>query len=202
VTTSRSRGARAVRRSLDVLSVALLVAGAGATAVIVVALARGHHPRVDLPVDVGVRAGGPAARTAAGPATVLSTAERLSVVAPTSVTLAVLAFALGVLGLVLLIVRQVRALAADAAAGAPFGERSPQRIRVIGIAIVGAELARGLAGLASAVWVRRHVAQPGISVRLGFPLDIWVLGAGLLVVLLAEVFRMGAALQRDHDLTI
>ncbi|HEX3925686.1 MAG TPA: DUF2975 domain-containing protein [Streptosporangiaceae bacterium] len=196
MTTSRGRGARAVRRSLDVLSVALLVAGAGA--VIVVALASGHHSRVDLPVDVGVRAGGPHA----GPATVLSTAERLSVVAPASVTLAVLAFTLGVLGLVLLIVRQVRALAADAAAGAPFGEQSPQRIRVIGIAIVGAELGRGLAGLASAVWVRGHVAQPGISVRLGFPLDIWVLGAGLLVVLLAEVFRMGVALQRDHDLTI
>lgn len=191
-----------IRRLLDLLSVALLAGGGIATAVIVAALARGRHPRLDVPVDVSVRAGGSVPHPAAGSVTVLDAAERLSIAAPPITIAAALVFGLVVLGLALMALRQLRALVADAAAGTPFGERSPQRIRLIGIALIVADLARGLAGLAGSAWVRSHVALPEGSVRLDFPLDVWALCAGLLIVLLAEVFRVGAALQRDHDLTI
>lgn len=200
---NRARAAETfIGRLLDLLSLVLLAGGGIATVVIVVALARGHHPRLDVPVDVSVHAGVPALHPAAGSVTVLGAVERLSIAAPAGVLAAALAFALGVLGIVLMAVRQLRALVADAAAGTPFAERSPQRIRLIGIAVIVADLARGMAGLAGSAWVRSHVALPGASVRLDFPLDAWTLCAGLLLVLLAEVFRVGAALQRDHDLTI
>ena len=64
-------------------------------------------------------------------------------------------------------------------------------------------MARALAPvLSGSLWAQSHVSGPGLSFRAVFPIYVEVVGLGILVVLLAEVFRHGTDLQADHDLTI
>ena len=56
--------------------------------------------------------------------------------------------------------------------------------------------------LTGSLWAQSHVSSPGLSFRTAFPINVEVVGLGILVVLLAEVFRYGTGLQADHDLTV
>lgn len=195
------RGGVVLLRLLDVLCFAVLVAAVAAGVVVVVVLARGAHPRVSFPVGFAV-CGGSGGEDATGPARVMDAGGQLSVAASPELVVMALAFAVVGLGLVLAVLRQVRALLTAAIAGAPFGGGSARRVRLIGVAIICGELIRALAVLVGSWWARAHVHVPGLSFRASFPLQLGVLGIGVLVVALAEVFRVGAALQQEQDLTV
>ncbi|MDQ2759849.1 MAG: DUF2975 domain-containing protein [Actinomycetota bacterium] len=190
-----------VQRLLGVVWFVLLAGGVVVVVVVVAVLARGGHPRVDFPVALMVQ-GGSVGHGATGPASIMGAGGQLSVEAPAEVVAVGLVFAAAGLGLVLLVLRQLRALVAEATAGLPFGTRSAGRVRLIGSAIIAAELTRALVVLVGSLWARAHVHVPGLVFKASFPLQIAGLGAGVLVMLLAEVFRVGAVLQRDHDLTV
>lgn len=198
---SRRRGGVFLLRLLDVLWFVVLAGAVIAVVVVVVVLVRGGHPRVSLPVGLTV-GGGSGVEGATGPASVLDAGGQLRVAAPPGLVVVALVFVIVGLGLVLAVLRQVRALLVDAVAGAPFGASSARRVRLIGAAIITAELIRGVAVLVGSMWARAHVRASGLTFRVAFPLQLGVLGIGVLVVALAEVFRVGAALQKDHDLTV
>jgi hypothetical protein len=139
---------------------------------------------------------------AIGSASIMGGGGQLSVKAPAEVIVVGLGFVAVGLGLVLLVLHQLRALVAEAVAGSPFGARSAGRVRLVGAAIIVAELTRALVVLIGSLWARSHIHIPGVGFRAVFPVQLTGLGAGVLVVMLAEVFRIGAVLQRDHDLTI
>ncbi len=201
IVTRRARTAGGViQRLLDVVWFVLLVGGAVVVVVVVVVLARGGRPRVDFPVALVVRDGS-VGHGATGSASIMGAGGQLSVKVPAEVVVVALGFAAAGLGLVLLVLRQLRALLAEAVAGSPFGARSAGRVRLIGAAIITAELTRALVVLVGSLWARAHVHIPGLAFKATFPVRIAGLGAGVLVMLLAEVFRLGAVLQRDHDLT-
>lgn len=190
-----------VQRLLDVVWFVVLAGGAIIVVIIMVVLARGGHPRVEFPVALTVRRGsllqGPV-----GSASIMGGGGQLSVKAPAEVIVVGLGFVAVGLSLVLLVLRQLRALVAEAVARSPFGARSAGRVRLIGAAIIVAELTRALVVLIGSLWAQAHIHIPGVGFRADFPVQITGLGAGVLVVLLAEVFRIGAVLQRDQDLTI
>jgi len=96
---------------------------------------------------------------------------------------------------VLIIVARLRAIFATLMAGDPFHPDNVLRLRVVGAALAGLELVR------YAVWMSSAWLIPGQNkVEPNFSLTAWF--SVLVVFVLAEVFREGARLRREAELTI
>lgn len=112
----------------------------------------------------------------------------------------------GILGVAgawwLTILHQLRRLVASARAGRMFASANAGRIQLIGIAVICFEIARSVAAWAGSVYLEHTVSARGLSLRSHFAVSIPVLLVGLLLLVLAAAFRLGAQLQEDHDLTI
>ena len=104
-----------------------------------------------------------------------------------------LVFALSIIG-VLTIVYALRRIFLTLTAGDPFHPHNVQRLRLIGLVLAAIEVGRyGVWGVSSLVpWVK--------DVKPNFSLTAWF--SVLVVFVLAEVFREGARLRREAELTI
>jgi hypothetical protein len=105
-----------------------------------------------------------------------------------------LAAALYIAG-VLVIVNRLRKIFATLTAGDPFDPENVRRLRVIGVMLGALELSRYAAALI-ATWIAPQDTKPATGVNL----TAWF--AVLVVFVLAEVFREGARLRREAELTI
>ena len=105
-----------------------------------------------------------------------------------------LAAALYIAG-VLVIVNRLRKIFATLTAGDPFDPENVRRLRVIGVMLGALELSRYAAALIAA-WIAPQEIKPATGVSL----TAWF--AVLVVFVLAEVFREGARLRREAELTI
>jgi hypothetical protein len=101
----------------------------------------------------------------------------------------------------LVIVQRLRRIFQTLTAGDPFHPDNVRRLRVIGVTLAVLELGRyAMAGLAAAVLSDR-ARDGGIDLPDGsVNLVAWF--AVLVIFILAEVFREGARLRRDAELTI
>ncbi len=106
-----------------------------------------------------------------------------------------LAFALYV-GVVLFIVARLRRIFSTLTAGDPFQPENVHRLRAIGFALAALEVINYVANLVSA-WMFRDQFK---SVHFPFNPTAWF--AVLVVFVLAEVFREGARLRGESELTI
>ena len=104
-----------------------------------------------------------------------------------------LAYALS-LGGVLVIVHSLRRIFATLTAGDPFHPDNVNRLRLIGLMLAGLEIGR------YAVWVLSRLLPQVDRVEPNFNLTAWF--SVLVVFVLAEVFREGARLRREAELTI
>jgi hypothetical protein len=96
---------------------------------------------------------------------------------------------------VLVIVERLRRIFSTLTAGDPFHPDNVRRLRVIGMVLAGLEIGR------YAVWGVGSWALPGADIdRPAFSLTAWF--SVLVVFVLAEVFREGARLRREAELTI
>jgi hypothetical protein len=96
---------------------------------------------------------------------------------------------------VLVIVRSLRRIFATLTAGDPFHPDNVGRLRLIGLMLAALELGR------YAVWGIGAWLLPGVKhVEPSFGLTAWF--SVLVVFVLAEVFREGARLRREAELTI
>ncbi|WP_309606857.1 DUF2975 domain-containing protein [Phenylobacterium sp.] len=104
-----------------------------------------------------------------------------------------LVFALSLTG-VLTIVHALRRIFLTLTAGDPFHPQNVQRLRLIGLMLAALEVGRyGVWGVSTLVpWVK--------DVKPNFSLTAWF--SVLVVFVLAEVFREGARLRREAELTI
>lgn len=98
-------------------------------------------------------------------------------------------------GGILLIVGRLRRIFATLTAGDPFHPDNVRRLRVIGLILAGLEVGR------YAFWAVSAWLLPGVEeVQSGVDLTTWF--AVLVIFVLAEVFREGARLRREAELTI
>ena len=95
---------------------------------------------------------------------------------------------------VIIIVGRLRRLFASLTAGDPFHPDNVRRLRVIALTLGGLEIGRYVA---TAIGALMHLPPGRLS---GFSLTPWF--AVLVVMVLAEVFREGARLRREAELTI
>ncbi len=96
---------------------------------------------------------------------------------------------------VLVIVERLRRIFATLTAGDPFHPDNVRRLRVIGLVLAGLEVGRYV------MWGVGSWILPGAEIdRPEFSLTAWF--SVLVVFVLAEVFREGARLRREAELTI
>ncbi len=109
--------------------------------------------------------------------------------------LALLALAVYVAGLVV-VFNRLRRVFGTLTLGDPFHPDNVSRLRVIGLALIGLELMGYLLRMTLAFVFPGRVSAGGLTLNL----TAWF--AILVVFVLAEVFREGARLRRDAELTI
>ncbi len=97
---------------------------------------------------------------------------------------------------ILVIVGRLRRIFATLIAGDPFHPDNVRRLRTVGLTLAALELSRYAVAAVSA-WAMPHEVE---KVTTGFSLTTWF--AVLVVFVLAEVFREGARLRREAELTI
>ena len=107
------------------------------------------------------------------------------------------------IGGLVFIVGRLRRIFVTLAKGDPFQPDNVKRLRLIGFTLAGIELLSYLLRAIVAWWERVgpiDVDDVDVRVGQGFNLTIWF--AVLVVFVLAEVFREGARLRREAELTI
>jgi len=127
---------------------------------------------------------------------------RVERIDPWYMTTFAFALSIGALVAALLVVDRLRRIFATLAAGDPFVPENAEHLRVIAIVIAVFEIARlGSGGLAAGLL---RLAGVGEETRLPIDIEINLLVwfAVLSLVVLSEVFREGARLRQDQQLTI
>jgi hypothetical protein len=121
--------------------------------------------------------------------------QRLLVVGMLGLTVVSLAVAQTIVG-------QLRRIFSALRTGSPFTAGNARLIRAIGLVTIGGSVLSALVALLVGYLVTRAIAIPGLEpgIRAGSPMSGVFLG--LVILALAEVFRRGAKLQEDQDLTI
>ena len=84
----------------------------------------------------------------------------------------------------------------------PFVPANAARIRWIGLAVIVGELARTAVIYAENVYARAYYAIPGVTFDVVPLPTFWPIILGLLILVIAEVFRAGTRLDEEQSLTI
>lgn len=100
----------------------------------------------------------------------------------------------------LIIVWRLRRLVETFCSGEPFAKGNATHLRVIWITMVGVELARYLLLALTVAALTSFGATDSADLKLKIDLSTW--GSILILIVLAEVFREGARLKEEQELTI
>ncbi|MDZ4691143.1 DUF2975 domain-containing protein [Terricaulis sp.] len=101
----------------------------------------------------------------------------------------------------LIIVWRLRKLFDSFSSGEPFQRENAQHLRVIWITMLAIEIARYLLMALTGVLVATF-GEPNLETTFSFAIDISTWGSILILIVLAEVFREGARLKEEQELTI
>lgn len=102
----------------------------------------------------------------------------------------------------LLVVYHLRKIFATLAVGTPFTGENVSRIRIIGIALIAGALLKNVIQIMNGIYLSRILSMPGVETAVNTRVDLTGILMGAVVIILAEVFRYGAYLQEEQDLTV
>ena len=86
--------------------------------------------------------------------------------------------------------------------GRPFDAANAARIRWIGFAVIAGELVQSLVRFGGNVYANAHFAADAVRFDAWPSIDVYAIIHGLVIVVIAEVFRAGARLDEEQSLTI
>jgi hypothetical protein len=115
----------------------------------------------------------------------------------TTALLAAMAMAIG-----LWVLTQLRAVFRTLRDGRPFVPANATRIRWIAYAVILGELGRSIVLFVGNEYARSHFAADGLSFDRWPSIDGFAIVHGLIILVIAEVFRAGTRLDEDQSLTI
>ncbi len=102
----------------------------------------------------------------------------------------------------LLVLYQLRKIFATLAVGTPFTGKNVSRIRIIGIAVIAGALLQSVIHILNGIYLSGVLHMPGLEPAVNMKVDLTGILVGAVVIILAEVFRYGACLQEEQDLTV
>lgn len=103
------------------------------------------------------------------------------------------------LAIVLLVLNRLRAIFRTLRQGSPFAFENASRIRVIGLVLIFGDLFKGALTAWTAHRLSDHLTTAGITIRPGFESGYTAALAGVLLIIIAEIFRQGALMKRDIE---
>jgi DUF2975 family protein len=104
--------------------------------------------------------------------------------------------------LALWVLTQLRHIFLTLRDGRPFVAANATRIRWVGLAILFGEIARAASSLLWSFYFSDHFTGPGVRFVPRLDLSGTAIIGGLILLVLAEVFRIGARLEDDQSLTV
>jgi hypothetical protein len=107
-----------------------------------------------------------------------------------------------VLALTLWITSQLLAVLRSVRDGHPFVPQNATRVRWVAWAVIGGELGRAAVVFFENYYAMQHFSAEGIQFSARPQLDVFAIGAGLIILVIAEVFRAGSRLDEDQSLTV
>jgi hypothetical protein len=113
-----------------------------------------------------------------------------------------LSFALVMLAIVWFGVSQLRKVVFSLRDERPFAAANAARIRRIAYAVLAGELLRAAFTIGSNIYIARHFEAEGMSFDVRLNVSITTIVAGLIIFVLAEVFRAGTHLEEEQSLTV
>ncbi len=102
----------------------------------------------------------------------------------------------------LTILHQLRRLVAALSTGDPFNSANAVRLRNIGAAVIGFELLGSVIVWIQSLYLRHVLVAHGLTVRPQFAVDVPAVLLGLLLLVIATAFRVGAEWRQERELTI
>jgi hypothetical protein len=106
------------------------------------------------------------------------------------------------LGFALAVIHQLKRIFRTLHAGLIFKDENARRIRTIGLITLGGAIANTLASYFIGSFIAADLGIVGANVSPILHLNIEGLFAGFVLIVLAEIFRHGTALQAEQDLTV
>ena len=97
---------------------------------------------------------------------------------------------------------QLRAVFRTLRDGRPFVAANAMRIRWIGYAVILGEVVQSLVLFGGNAYARTHFAADALRFDAWPRIDVFAIIHGLIILVIAEVFRAGARLDEDQSLTI
>ncbi len=103
----------------------------------------------------------------------------------------------------LFIIFHLRKILASLANEEPFTVENSSRIKYIGWSVIIITFIKAVLSFLLGIYFSRMVVLPGLEISANIRLiDFSGILAGILILILAEVFKHGALLQEDHNLTV
>ena len=121
--------------------------------------------------------------------------SRASVAGPMALVAVMLAFILWALSQLIAVFRTLRDRQ-------PFVPDNAIRIRRIGYAVIAGELARAVLVFSANTYAMTHFSADGLRFDARPDLNLFAIVHGLIILAIAEVFRVGTRLNEDQSLTI
>ncbi|HKY21105.1 MAG TPA: DUF2975 domain-containing protein [Vicinamibacterales bacterium] len=106
------------------------------------------------------------------------------------------------LAVVLWVLIQLRAVFRTLRDGRPFVTANAMRVRWIGYAVILGEVVRSLVLFGGNAYAKTHYAADALRFDAWPRIDVFSIVHGLIILVIAEVFRTGARLDEDQSLTI
>jgi hypothetical protein len=113
-----------------------------------------------------------------------------------------LVIALVYAGVMLFVIHQLRMVFRSLADGDPFSLANASRIRLIGLFFIFGEIAVSVLVYVCQLYVKSALDSSGLTINPGLDIELSPIFGGLVLLVIAEVFRSGTRLQQDQDLTV
>ncbi len=107
-----------------------------------------------------------------------------------------------ILSFMLFVLDQLKAVFRTLVHGNPFVPENARRIRWIALAVIVAEIARSVIVFAENYYAMTHVVIAGLTFDAWPRVDFSTIGYGLIILVIAEVFRAGTRLDEEQSLTV
>lgn len=121
---------------------------------------------------------------------------------PKLLFMAMFPFGLIMFGLGLTILYQLRKIFATLAAGNPFLLENAKRIRAIGLLIFSGVIVELVCGNVLGKLFMDNISVKGVEFSVKGGINLGGIFIGLVMLILAEIFRQGALLREEQDLTV
>lgn len=107
-------------------------------------------------------------------------------------------------GITLGVIWYLRKLILSVEAGKPFHDQAASRLRAIGLLIIAGAVGRPLEDFLASVYAKSHYLFHRGSIELSFDYTalLWGSAVGLMILVLAEVFRYGHTMHQEQELTV